>query len=256
MKSPSATIHLAFHRRHLGKLGQCRIHMIPGLGAGCEDVQGRFIEARVVEAPRRDHREIRHSAGLSEQTRTAFRTKATAERITAVRFLVVVLDRARNLQRRGRQSDVGFVRAAGRLLAIAAVAIPHEKRIGRTLVAHPPAKTASGKFSRHSFSPASAEFLAALLPLIGRESDGIVAKPTFSLSFRETLRNEADRWTSDQTRSRSRSGCHHPTDSVSFKDLNPSTLLRAGSAHGSISLTICRSVLPLILSSAERVSKN
>src|SRR5215468_9088505 len=165
-------------------------------------------KARVVEAPRRDHREIRHSAGLSEQTRTAFRTKATAERITAVRFLVVVLDRARNLQRRGRQSDVGFVRAAGRLLAIAAVAIPHEKRIGGTLVAHPPAKTASGKFSRHSFPLPQPEFLAALLPLIGRESDGIVAKPTFSLSFRETLRNEADRGTSHQTRSRSRSGCH------------------------------------------------
>ena len=144
-------VSLALHWRHFGKFGQCGIHMIPGLGAGCEDIQGRFIQARVIEASGRDHRQVRHSAGLSEQTGTTFRTKTAAQRIAAVRFCVVVLNRTRDLQRRGRQSDVRFVCTAACLLAIAAVAIPHKNRIGRTLVAHPTAKAASSKFSRHSF---------------------------------------------------------------------------------------------------------
>ena len=71
--------------------------MIPRLRAGCEDVQGRLIEARVIEAPGRDHREVRHSAGLAEQTRTALRAKTAAQGITTVRFTVVILNRAGDL---------------------------------------------------------------------------------------------------------------------------------------------------------------
>lgn len=69
------------------------------------------------------------------------------------RLFVIVLDRTRDLEGRSRQSDVGFIRAAAGLLAIATVTISHEKRIRGTFVAHLPAKAASGKFHSHSFLP-------------------------------------------------------------------------------------------------------
>ena len=139
------------HGRHLGKLGERRIHVIPRLGDGCENISRRLVQARVIEAPCRNHRQVRHGTGFSEQIRAAFRTKTTAEHVAAVGFRVMILDRTRDLQRRGRQSDLGRVRAAARLLAIAAVAIPHKKRIGGTFVAHPAAKAASGEFRSHGF---------------------------------------------------------------------------------------------------------
>ena len=84
---------LSPHRRHFWKFGQRRIHVIPRLSAGCEDVQGRLIQARVIETPGCDHREVRNSAGFSEQTRTALRAKTAAQRITTVCFSVVILNR-------------------------------------------------------------------------------------------------------------------------------------------------------------------
>jgi hypothetical protein len=41
--------------------------------------------------------EVRHSAGFSEQTRTALRAKTAAQRITTVCFTVVILNRASDL---------------------------------------------------------------------------------------------------------------------------------------------------------------
>src|SRR5262245_44547684 len=76
------SLDLATHRRHFWKFGQRGIHVIPRLSAGSEDVQGRLIQARVIETPGRDHREVRHSAGLAEQTCAALRTKTAAQRIT------------------------------------------------------------------------------------------------------------------------------------------------------------------------------
>src|SRR5437867_1296468 len=88
---------LSAHRRHFWKFGQRRIHMIPRLGASCEDVKGRLIQAWVIEAPGRDHREVRHRTGLSEQTSTALRAKTSAQCITTVCFSVVILNRTRDL---------------------------------------------------------------------------------------------------------------------------------------------------------------
>jgi len=59
-------LRLSGHRRHFGEFGQGRVHVIPGLSAGRKDVQGRLVQARVIEAPGGDHREVRHRAALAE----------------------------------------------------------------------------------------------------------------------------------------------------------------------------------------------
>src|SRR5262245_58494338 len=88
---------LSLHWRHFWKFGQRRIHMIPRLSAGCEDVEGRLILARVIETPGGDHREVRHSAGFCEQTRPALRAKSAAQRVAAVCPTIVILNRPGDL---------------------------------------------------------------------------------------------------------------------------------------------------------------
>src|SRR5262245_19722647 len=88
---------LSLHWRHFWKFGQHRIHMIPRLSAGCEDVEGGLILARVIQTPGGDHREVRHSAGLCEQTRPAVRAKSAAQCVAAVCSTIVILNRPGDL---------------------------------------------------------------------------------------------------------------------------------------------------------------
>jgi hypothetical protein len=76
-------------------------------------------------------------------------------------------------------------------LAIAAVAIAHEKRIGGTFVAHATAKTAAGKSSSHRFSSLLVrQFSAQLLPPIAPEIDGILARSDNQLMIRHDFEPE------------------------------------------------------------------
>ena len=91
--------------------------------------------------------------------------------IAAFGFDVMVFRLASYFQRRRRHADAGIVGAAAGFLAIAAVAVAHEKRLGGTFVAHPTAKAASGKCSHRVCSLSVGQLVGSLLALIAREID-------------------------------------------------------------------------------------
>jgi hypothetical protein len=76
---------------------------------------------------------------------------------------------------------ISCVLILARLLAIAAVAITHEKRIGGTFVAHRAAKAASRKSSSHSFS--SLLVRQFLKPLFQEIDDGHGGAPRSILRY-------------------------------------------------------------------------
>ncbi len=57
--------------RHLGELGELRVHAVPRLGAGREDVHGRLVPVRVVQAARVDEDNQGPVGFLSQDRRAA-----------------------------------------------------------------------------------------------------------------------------------------------------------------------------------------
>jgi hypothetical protein len=108
-----------------GELGQLRIHIVSRLSAGCVDVRLGPKPARFIEATGHDAHDVRRRGRLTKQPGVTIRAEAATDNAAAIAGDFVVFNVAGNLNRTSWDKNRRGKCAAGRPLAIAAVAIPH-----------------------------------------------------------------------------------------------------------------------------------
>src|ERR1051326_4194925 len=160
-----------------GRIGrvfrQCRVHVVPRLGAFDEDVGGRAKPARVVERADPDADDVRPGQHLDIERRTAIAAKYPGDLVAAIRLP----DKAPrwplgDAEWCGGHPDRRDIRRPARALTVAAMALQRKHRLPRRFVAHRAAETPAGPHRIHRrllAEPWSGRdcFVASLLAMTG-----------------------------------------------------------------------------------------
>src|SRR5207302_4522776 len=138
-----------------GVFRQCRVHVVPGLGALDEDIGLRAEDARVVERADPEADDVRPGRDLDIERRAAIAAEHADDLVAAVRLSDVSLRRALGDAEAGaRHPDCRDISGAARTLAVAAMALQREDRRALALIAHRAAQTPAGSCYRHRAPPA------------------------------------------------------------------------------------------------------
>jgi hypothetical protein len=108
---------------------------------------------RIVEAPRLQPEHIGQSLQPGGDLAPAVRAEAALDRFSGVTDDPVITQLAAKIDRGFRHDQYRRVVTPARLLAIAAMTIHHQDRIGFGLVPHRAASTPAGDFLRHRMLP-------------------------------------------------------------------------------------------------------
>src|SRR4051812_6782155 len=113
--------------------------MIPGVSTRREDVHARPVRGRVVEASRHQPDNIRQLLQSVRDPAAAGGAKAALHAMPTLAHGLVIAQLALDSKRVLGDHDHRGEGAAARTLAVAAVAVQHDDRIRRRLIAHGPA---------------------------------------------------------------------------------------------------------------------
>jgi hypothetical protein len=145
--------------RILFKLWQRRIHFVPWLSVTCPHVHLRFEPAGIIQAGGSNSDKFRNCIGLDHDRRATIRAKASAGHAAPFAGRRMKAGRAlQDLESFSRYDDERRKRGAGRLLAIATVAVKHRNRGGNGLIADGATGASTGERTccTHSWSETSA----------------------------------------------------------------------------------------------------